>query len=302
MNRIISIIAIVSATIGGIILYKKNSHAQVDEKIVCIFSSNISGTKEDIRSIRQALQLYNIKREQIVENPISESGYIKIFFDQQKFDEYIKKDDSSLKIAVRLQKHSEEENSRITGIFANEKNEALFELIEIIVKKPISCLLVYDENSEYSKHLVTQYQELANIKEIKLRLCPISSNRNVSSALKEVDYNINAVIVIPGQIIFQDAERILEYFKIHKIPVFANHSGLVRSGALGGYDFDTTEIAHSIAEVISNFLKDTEKVETAIFDTLYQQLHLNMDTINYLNIQLDSDLLDEAVTVGGADL
>ena len=77
---------------------------------------------------------------------------------------------------------------------------------------------------------------------------------------------------------------------------------MIRCGALGGYDYDTQEISHSIAEFASEFLKDPKNIKSDIFDELHSQLHLNMDAISRLAIQLDPDLIDEAITVGGADL
>lgn len=300
--RIFFIVIIAAVTLGGIGLYKKFSNASVDSKAICIFSSNAPGAKNDVRSIRQALQLYEIKRDQIIENKSCERACIKIFLDQNSFDETIKKDDASLKIGVRLRDSLEEEDSKVMSVFEEDNGESLIELVETTVKSPISLLLVYDEANEHSKRLANQYQELAKIKEMPVRLCALTASQNISTLLKEVDQNINAVICIPGPILFQDAELILEHFKTHKVPVFVNHAGLIRSGAFGGYDFDITEIAHSIAEVSSSFLRDPNNVKTAAFSELYPQLHLNMDTIKYIDIQLDPDLLDEAITVGGADL
>ncbi len=300
--RIFSIVIITAVAVGAVFLYKKFSSTPIDEKTICIFSSNAPGTKDDIRFIRQALQLYDIKRNQVIENKNCETACIKIFLEQKKFDESIETDDESLKIGVRVHDSLEQENPRIIGVFEEDNAESLLELVEAVVKQPITCLLVYDESSEHSKRLATQYQELAKIKEIPLHLCVLSSGRNVATLLKEVGQNINAVIFVPGQIVFQDAELILEHFKAHKIPVFVNHAGLIRIGALGGYDFDTIEISHVIAEVASSFLGDAKNIKSAAFDELYPQLHLNMDTIGHLGIQLDPDLLGEAVTVGGADL
>jgi len=198
----------------------------------------------------------------------------------------------------------EEEDSKIICLFEEDNIQQLIELMENIIKKPISCLVIYDENNEYSKNLVAQYQELAKIKGIKLQPCYFSLllKRNVATILKQA-VNINAVILIPSQLIFSDSELILEYFKMRKIPVFANHAGLIRSGALGGYDFDMQEIAHDIAEISNSYLRDEKTIKENPFEELYPQLHLNMDTIRHLGIQLESsDLLDEAVTVGGTDL
>ncbi len=301
--RILFIVISAAVAVGGIGLYKKLSFSSVDDRKICIFSTKTPGSQDDIRFIRQALQLYDIKSNQITENTNCDSAFIKIFLEQKKFDEYAKKDDSSLKIGIRLDDSLGEENPNVINLPEEDDTEALLELAKTIVKKAISCLLIYDESSEHSKRLALQFQELAKINGIELRACILSVNRNISTLLKEVSQNINAVIFVPGEIVFSDSELILEYFKIKKIPVFANHAGLIRSGALGGYDFDTQEIAHSIAEVASCFLKDQKNIKDNAFDELYPQLHLNMDTIDHLGIQLDSgDLLDEAVTVGGADL
>ena len=301
--RILFIVISAAVAVGGIGLYKKLSFSSVDDRKICIFSTKTPGSQDDVSFIRQALQLYDIKSNQITENTNCDSAFIKIFLEQKKFDEYAKKDDSSLKIGIRLNDSLGEENPTVINLPEEDDAEALLELAKTIVKKAISCLLIYDESSEHSKRLALQFQELAKINGIELRACILSANRNIPTLLKEVSQNINAVIFVPGEIVFSDSELILEYFKTKKIPVFANHAGLVRSGALGGYDFDTQEIAHSIAEVASCFLKDQKNIKDNAFDELYPQLHLNMDTIDHLGIQLDSgDLLDEAVTVGGADL
>ena len=301
--RILFIFIIAAVAVSGIGLYKKFSFSSVDDRRICIFSTKAPGYKDDVRFIRQALQLYDIKNNQITENTNCDNASIKIFLEQKKFDEYAKKDDSSLKIGIRLDDSLEEENPNVINLPEEDDTEALLELARTIVKKSISCLLIYDESTEHSKHIALQFQELAKIKGIDLRLCLLSSNRNISTLLKEVSQDINVVIFVPGEIVFSDSELILEYFKTKKIPVFANHAGLIRSGVLGGYDFDTQEIAHSIAEIASCFLKDQKNIKNNAFDELYPQLHLNMDTIDHLGIQLDSgDLLDEAVTVGGADL
>lgn len=300
--RIFFIVIVAVAAVGGISIYKKFTSANLEGKVICIFSSNAPGTKDDIHSIRQALQLYDIKSHQILQNKNSKTARIKIFLEQNAFDEFIKQDDASLKIGVRLRDSLEEENPKVMGIFEEDNIEPLFELVEAIVKQPISLLLVYDESSERSKRLATQYQELAKLKEVSIRLCVLTASRNIATLLKEVGQNINAVICIPGQIVFQDAGLILEHFKYHKTPVFINHAGLIRSGAFGGYDFETTEIAHAIAEVSSSFLQDPNNVKSTSFNELYPQLHFNMDTLSHLGVKLNSDLLDEAVTVGGADL
>ena len=300
--RIFFIVIIAAVAMGGIGIYKKFSTTPVEGGGICIFSSNAPGVKDDICSIRQALQLYDIKNHQITQNKPCETACIKIFFEQNAFDESIRQEDACLKIGIRLRYPLEEDDQKVIGVFEEDNAESLFELVEIIVKKPISLLLIYDETSKYSKALVTQYQELAKIKEVPLRLCALTTSQNIPTLLKEVGQNINAVILIPGQIVFQDAELILEHFKIHKVPVLVNHAGLIRSGAFGGYDFDTTEIAHGVAEVSSGFLQDKNDIKSAYFNELYPQLHLNMDALGHLGIELDSDLLDEAVTVGGADL
>lgn len=310
-RRVIFIFSIIAVVVSGIGLYKKLSSITTDEKKICIFSANIPGIKNDSYLIRQSLQTYDIKRNQIVENSSQycENASIKIFFEQEKFNEYIKKDNSSLKIGIHLHDSLDEEDSKIVCLFEGNNIQQLLELIENIVKKPLFCFMIYDGDDDDSKRLVAQYQELAKIKGMNLQLCPFlkTKNRNISTILKtnlnEAHAGINAVILIPSSLIFSDFELILEHFKIRKIPVFANHAGLIRSGALGGYDFDMQEIAHDIAEVSNGFLRDSKTIKGNAFEGLYPQLHLNMDTIRHLGIQLEvGDLLDEAITVGGADL
>ncbi len=300
------LIAIVTATcIGGVLIYKKIFTIQpFSEKKIYIYTSKAPGVKEDISFIRKAFKLYDIKHNQVIENPgqsVNEPD-VKIFFDQAQFDKAINQNDKSLKIAVRLNDNTAEESDKIVGVFNEDQTESLLELIEGIVNKPVNCIIIFDAENEYLKEEIEQFQELAKIKNINLQLCPIAANRNIATVLKEKAQNINAAILIASPIVIAESELIFEYFNHHKIPVFANHAGLIRAGALGGFDFDTQEIAHSIAEIVSSFLKDSNNIRNDLLEELYPQLHLNMDAINILSVQLDSDLLDEAVTVGGIDL
>ena len=306
MNLRLTLIAILAITcIGGVVFYKKNFTTPIcNEKMVYIYTAQIPGIKEDITILRKALALCGIKKNQIIENPkqTSPNEYVKIFFDQDKFDECIKQKDDSLKIAVRLEDYSDEEDSKIIGIFNNDKLENLLELVEFTVKQPIECLIIFDSNHTSSKQTINKLQELAKIKGINLKLCALTANRNTPTILKEKTQNINAAIILPGSLVFTESELILEYLKNHKIPVFTNHSGLIREGALGGFDFDIEEISYNIAEIINSFFNNQNDIKSNLLEELYPQIHLNMDTIANIGVQLNPDLLDEVVTVGGADL
>ena len=110
--------------IGGVFLYKKLfTSQQFSEKKVYIYSAKALGVKEDIGFIKKSLKLYDIKRNQIIENPqtIPETASVKIFFDQKQFDEAVKLDDPSLKIAIRLRENYEED-CKILGVFIEDKH------------------------------------------------------------------------------------------------------------------------------------------------------------------------------------
>lgn len=301
-NRAFLIICAIAILIGGIGLYIKVSSA-TDEKKICIFASNIPGNKEYVSLISQALVLHDIKKNQIVDvsKKRCENSSIKIFLDQKKFSESIKNDDTSLKIGVQLHIPIDEENPKVIGLLEENNIQQLLELIENIVKHTVNCLVIYDDQDAFSRESLAQYQEIAKIKGITLQPCALSTKNNVATILKKISSNINSIILLPSSLIFSEFELILEQFKLKKLPVFANHSGLVRAGALGGYDFDMQEVAYDIAKTSSSFLSGTMKKD--VFEEVYPQLHLNMDTIRHLGIQLESeDFLDGAVTVGGADL
>ncbi len=303
MNLRLSLIAILAATcVGGVVLYK-NPQLKLEKKVY-IYAAKTPGTKEDIGFIRRALQLYDIKHDQIIENPkqTSTDQCIKIFFEQDKFEQCLLQNDAALKIAIRLNDSSEQEDSKIVGVFNEDKTESLLELVEAVIKQPINCLLIFDAGAETLNRTLAEFQELAKIKGIELQLCALAANQNIATVLKQEAKNVNAVIIIAGPLALAESELIFEHFNAHKIPVFTNHAGLIRSGALGGFDFDTQEIAHGIAELSSSFFKDSANISSDGLEELYPQLHLNMDTIAKLGVQLEPDLLDEAVTVGGADL
>lgn len=298
-----SALFVVVLCIGAGILYKIFLKSQqFSDKIIYIYGTQEPGVREDIQFFRKTLKLYDIKRTQIIENPsgATEESSIKIFFDQLKFDESVKRNDLSLKIAIRLQNNAEE-NPKVTGVFVEDKTEELLEFIESVVKQPINCILFFDDGGS-TKQKVAKFQELAKIKKFNLKVCQLKPNQNISTVLKEEAQNVNSVILLPGRLVLEDSERMIENFSIHKIPVFANHAGLIRTGAIGGFDFDSQEIAYNVAENIIEFLKNPSNFESESLRELYSQLHLNMDAINKLGIQLDPDILDEAITVGGADL
>lgn len=299
--RILFIVIITTVTAGGAMLYKNFSAKHHPQKEICVFVPHTQVAKNDLSLLTQELKLLGIEKDQITQNQ-DVNSIVKIFFDQHEFEEWAKKDDLSLKIAVRLHKTLLEDGPKVIGIFEEDKAELLLELVETTIKSPIRCLLICDENTEQSKKLAQRYQELAKIKGISMVTLILKANDNVASHLKGIENTANSIVIIPGKIILKEIELILEHFKHHKIPVFANHIGIIRQGALGGYDFDAQEIAHSIAQVVAGYIKDPKNIRSNPFDDLCAQLHLNMDTISRLGTQLDAELIDEAVTVGGVDL
>ena len=76
--RILFIFIIAAVAVSGIGLYKKFSFSSVDDRRICIFSTKAPGSKDDVRFIRQALQLYDIKNNQITENTNCDNASIKI--------------------------------------------------------------------------------------------------------------------------------------------------------------------------------------------------------------------------------
>lgn len=303
-KRIFFIISVIVILIGGISLYKKISTINGDQRKICIYSASSPGAKNDMHLIAQALQLQDIKKSQIINNSNRgcENAPLKIFLEQDKLDEHLKNNnDESLKIGIHLRNPVDEEDSRTIGLVEENNIQQLLEFIGNIIKTPINCLVIYDDQYPFSKDLIAQYQEIAKIKKINLQPLSLSIKQNIATILKTASSNINSVILLPSPLILSDFELILEHFKLKKIPVFANHAGLIRAGALGGYDFDMQEVAHDIAEICGSFLLGSIKNDA--FEEVYPQLHLNMDTIRHLGIQLESeDFLDEAVTMGGSDL
>lgn len=302
-KRLLFIVITIVTLIVGIGLYKKISSSTADDREICITASNIPGAKEEVHLISQALILQDIKKKQIKINQKGDStnAPIRIFLDQESFSEAIKNNDETLKIGIHLHDPIDEEDPKIVGLLQENNVEQLLELVEGIIKEPTSCLMIYDEKDTQANKLLAQYQEIAKIKKINLHTISLSTKNNIATTLKSLSAKINAVILLPSSLIFSDLELILEHFKLKKIPIFSNHLGLIRAGVLGGYDFDVQEIAHDIAEISTGFLYGQVKKDT--FEEIHSQLHLNMDTIKHLGIQLESeDILDEAITVGGADL
>jgi len=303
-KRIFFIISAIVILVGGISLYKKIFMLNSDQRKICIYKSNVPGAKNDMQLISQALQLQDIKKHQIINDSATgcKNAPLKIFLEQDKLDEQIKNsNDESLKIGINLQNPVDDEDSKTIGLIKENNIQQLLEFIGNVVKTPIHCLIIYDDQDLFSKNLIAQYEEIAKIKKIHFQPFALLAKQNIATILKTVSSNINTVILLPSPLIFSDFELILEHFKMKKVPVFTNHAGLIRAGALGGYDFDMQEVAHDIAEICSNFLLGSVKKDA--FEEVYPQLHLNMDTIRHLGIQLESeDFLDEAVTMSGSDL
>lgn len=259
--------------------------------------------KEESKSLVSLFKTSGISKSNISLNPSKSNYDINIFLDQKKFDECLKNDKDSLKIAIRLNDSFENrENNNVVGVFEKDKYVFLIDFIQKI-SPSLKKLLVLHDNNIANKNYLKTIIDYSSVKGINVEVVCLDKKNNVSTILKGFSNSIDAVILISGDYILSESEIILEHFKNVKIPVFANNFYLIKSGAFAGFDYDSQEIFNSIANLINIYVESNKKtINDDLLESLSYQLHINMDSMRHLNLKVDDGLLDEAITVSGSDL
>lgn len=288
--------------VGGAFLYKRSTRCVVP--IAAIYCDESAENKREVDTFIKIIKNYGITFKTVHSSTQSQDTKAYVFFDQKMFDEFDKKNESLLKILVRLRETYEiQEISNIVGFFCKDKYSQTLDFVQRIMPSVSNVLVLSDiRDKNYNKSFIENITVYAREKGINILHLEVDDKKNLSSVLKEIPGKVQAVLAIPSEYILKESEVILHHFKNKKIPVFANSALFVRLGALAGFDYDNEELFHDIANIIMNFDKDNSKTvgEDTLANLTYQ-LHVNMDTLRTLNIDLDEGILDEAVTVGSAD-
>jgi hypothetical protein len=308
MNARYIISAVVFFAIGLVFFASQSSYNPFvkSNPLLCVYTKNQLGMKDQLVSLYTELKTIDISKKQIVENPATEtkSVKVKLFFDQEKFNAISPLDNSVLNVAIGLKNSFEnDEHAKIVGIFDQDKILGLVELVQKLLPNAKEFLVVYNGNHNQSLDCLKKINSIMALKSIKLHECKLDKRLNLATQLKDISKTVQAVIFLPDDLVFQESELIFEHFKSLKIPVFANHVGLIKSGALAGFAYDIQDVAYAITQLISEYLESNcQVVNDDLLAELMPQLHVNMDVLKHIGINIADGLLDEAVTVGGSDL
>lgn len=298
----------IAFVIGCGLFFFNSSYFSFSKKdpVICFYLNNNIGEKGVVDLLYQELKNRNFDKKQIIENPANNIKGIKVnvFFDQYKFDNVSTVDQDVLNIAVGLNNSFEnDEYPKIVGAYEQDK---MVHLLELIQKLKVDCkeiLVIYDPADSTSVKNITKLHKIFALKNIVLHECALDKKRNLATELKQVSAAVQAAILMPSDLVINESELVLEHFKIHKIPVFANHLGLIKSGALAGFCYDVQDLAYGVAQLIFEYFDSKkQEIDDDLLAELIPQLHVNMDILKNSDVHITDGLLDEAVTVSGEDL
>lgn len=305
--RYIFSISIFFVIVCGLFFFN-SSHFSFSKKdpLICFYLNKNISEKGEVDFLYKELKNRNFDKKQIIENPVNTIDGIKVnvFFDQHKFDNLSTVNQDVLNIAVGLKNSFEnDECPKIVGAYEQDK---MLNLLELIQKFKADCkeiLVIYDPADSTSAKNIAKLHKIFALKNLVLRECALDKNRNLATELKQASVVVQAVILIPSDLVIGESELVLAHFKPHKIPVFANHLGLIKSGALAGFCYDIQDLAYGVAQLISEYFDSKmQEINDDLLAELMPQVHVNMDVLKNTDVHIADGLLDEAVTVGGADL
>lgn len=308
MNARYIVAAIIVFLVGLSFFASKSPYSPFakSDPLICLYRSDQLGEKEQIAALYAELKNVDISKKMVVENPVGDvkNAKVKIFFDQGKFDSLSQLDNAFLNIAIGLKNSFEtNENEKIVGVFDHDKILNLIEFVQKLMPHSKDFLVIYDKNHKDNENNLKKLRDILALKGIQIHECALDKKLNVASQLKDLSQTIAAVILLPSELLLQEAELILEHFKGAKIPVFANHVGLIRSGAFAGFGYDVQDMSYAVAQLISEYLESEEQeINDDLLAEIMPQLHVNMDVLKHIGLNVEDGLLDEAVTVGSEDL
>lgn len=308
MNARYIVVAIIVFLVGLSFFAYKSPYSPFakSDPLICLYRSDQLGEKEQISALYAELKNVDISKKMVVENPVGDvkNAKVKIFFDQSKFDSVSQLDNAFLNIAIGLKNSFEtNEHEKIVGVFDHDKILNLVEFVQKLMPSSKDFLVIYDKNHKDNENNLKKLESLLALKGINFHQCGLEKKLNLASQLKGVSRTIQAVIILPSDLILQESELILEHFKNIKVPVFVNHVGLVKSGAFAGFGYDVQDMSYAVAQLISEYLEsEGQEINDDLLAEIMPQLHVNMDVLKHIGLNVEDGLLDEAVTVGSEDL
>jgi putative ABC transport system substrate-binding protein len=180
------------------------------------------------------------------------------------------------------------QGTNITGISTEVPVEDQFTFLEELLGTVRNVGVIYDPSK--TGNVISKADPVAKKFKFKLIKAKITSNKEVTSALKKINNQIDALWIIPDStVITRDSLGvILETALECHLPTFCTSSSIVKKGAMASISPDYTDIGIKVARMAQTLLNSSTVISLGIQQPDKFKLFLNIQTAKKIGIDISS--------------
>ncbi|ODS34020.1 MAG: hypothetical protein SCARUB_00793 [Candidatus Scalindua rubra] len=180
------------------------------------------------------------------------------------------------------------QGANITGISTEVLVEDQFAFLKELLGTVKNVGVIYDPSK--TKNIVSKACLVAKKFELNLIKTEITFNKEVTSALKKIINEIDALWIIPDSTVITRGSLgvILETALKRHLPTFCTSSAIVREGAMTSISPDYTDIGLQAARIAQRLLNSPKVISLGVKQSDKLKLSLNIQTANRIGIDISS--------------
>ena len=143
--------------------------------------------------------------------------------------------------------------------------------------------------------MMKEAQEAARNLEVDLRLVAVHGPDELDGAFSKIaGERVEALLIFPSPMLFNDRKRIVELATEHRLPMMAMGKEFVQLGGLMSYGSDITDFNRRCVAYVDKILKGAKPADLPVEQPTKFELFINLKTAKTLGIEIPSSLLASA--------
>jgi len=183
----------------------------------------------------------------------------------------------------------------LTGVCDSVNYKANFDLIFELFPETKRIGIIYNAGERNSQYGVDRVQELAEERDIELRLVTVAQSQEVVDAGRALVGNVDLIYVGSDNTVVGAMAGLTRVAYAGKLPLIASDSGSVKDGALAAVSVDYKELGERAGRLVASVLRTGQMpADTSPIMFVGEALMLNSKTAEQLGYEFPAETLQRA--------
>ncbi len=184
----------------------------------------------------------------------------------------------------------------MTGVKLSQNQALRLELFMLIAPHIKKMAILYNPNDSAPSSAVVQIREIINKTGIKLQLFKCADSAAVSSALENLDADVDSIFLVPDSVVNKRIKDIVKLANARKIALSGPSGAQIRQGGLMSFGINHRDVGDQAERIADQILKGGNAGDIPV-ETARSVLGLNLKTANAIGIKISDEIVRQAKEV-----